>query len=116
MRNFINLKFSSNQQEDLNYILEDLVEDRKSDFYRLKRLMDTEALGKLQREAKVKYLEFLLEQLDKHRDAIYLKDLIRRLKLIEEYISDNEKEDGHYEVNYAGISVNYKEIFLRNKI
>ncbi len=111
LRNFINLKFSSNQQEDLNDILDDLVEDRKSDFYRLKRLMDTEALGKLQREAKVKYLEFLLEQLDKHRDAIYLKDLIRRLKLIEEYISDVEKEDGHYEVNYAGISVNYRKIF-----
>ena len=111
LRNFINLKFPSDRQEDLNYILDDLVEDRKSDFYRLKRLMDTEALGKLQREAKIKYLEFLLEHLDKSRDAIYLKDLIRRLKLIEEYISDIEKDDGHYQVNYAGISVNYKEIF-----
>ncbi|WP_374876637.1 hypothetical protein [Microseira sp. BLCC-F43] len=113
LRNFINLKFSSNQQEDFNDILDDLVKDLKSDFYIIKHLMDTEALGKLQREGRVKYLEFLLEQLDKSRDAIYLKDLIRRLKLIEEYISDVEKEDGHYEVNYAGISVNYKEIFSR---
>jgi hypothetical protein len=113
LRNFINLKFSSNQQEDFNDILDDLVKDLKSDFYIIKHLMDTEALGKLQREGRVKYLEFLVEQLDKSRDAIYLKDLIRRLKLIEEYISDVEKEDGHYEVNYAGISVNYKEIFSR---
>ncbi|GET39563.1 hypothetical protein [Microseira wollei] len=113
LRNFINLKFSSNQQEDLNDILDELVADRQSDFYILKRLMDTEALGKLQREAKIKYLEFLLEHLDKSRDAIYLKDLIRRLKLIEDYISDVEKEDGHYEVNYAGISVNYKDLFCR---
>lgn len=116
LKNFIELKFSSEQQEDLNYILDDLVEDlrsNKSDIYRLKRLMDTEALGKLQREAKIKYLEFLKEHLGNHKDIIYLEDLIRRLRLIEEYINDLEKEDGHYEVNYAGVTLNYREVFSR---
>ncbi|MBD1929833.1 hypothetical protein H6F74_26890 [Trichocoleus sp. FACHB-90] len=113
LKNFIDLHFSPNQQEDLNYILDDLVEEDKSDIYRLKRLMDTEALGKLQREAKIKYLEFLKEHLGERKDVIYLEDLIRRLRLIEEYINDLEKEDGHYEVNYAGINANYREIFSR---
>lgn len=118
LKKYIELKFSPNQQEDLNYILDDLVEDLRSnnnklDLYRLKRLMDTEALGKLQREAKIKYLEFLKEHLGERKDVIYLEDLIRRLRLIEEYINEVEKEDGHYEVNYAGINVNYREIFSR---
>ncbi|MEA5499226.1 hypothetical protein [Limnoraphis robusta] len=114
LKNFIGLSFSPDQQEDLNYILEYLVEDLKShtsDLYRLRRLMDTEALGKVQREAKIKYLEFLKEHLGNHKDIIYLEDFIRRLRLIEDYINDIDKVDGYYDVNYAGISLNYRTIF-----
>ena len=114
LKNFINLKFSLEQQEDLGYILDDLVEDSKSDksdLYRLRRLMDKEALGKIQREAKIKYLEFLKDHLGNHKDIIYLEDLLRRLRLIEEYINDIDKVDGHYDVNYAGITWNYRTIF-----
>jgi len=116
LQNFINIQLSADSEsecQDLIDILDDLVENPKSDFYHLERLMDTEALGKLQKEAKIKYLEFLKEKLGTHKDAIYLEDLIRRLKLIEQYISDIEKEDGYYEVNYAGVSVNYRELFAR---
>ncbi len=114
LKNLISLKFSSDEQEDLNYILDDLVEDlksNKSDLYYLRRLMDKEALGKVQREAKIKYLEFLKEHLGNHKDIIYLEDFIRRLRLIEDYINDLEKVDGYYDVNYAGISLNYRTIF-----
>jgi hypothetical protein len=114
LQNFINIQFNSeDEQEELSDIIDDLVGDPKSDFYRLKQLMDQEAIGKLQKEAKIKYLEFLKEKLGKHPNAIYLEDLIRRLKLIDQYINDIDKEDGHYEVNYAGISVNYRELFSR---
>ncbi len=116
LQNFINLEFAGEAESDrqeLNDILDDLAANPKSDYYYVKRLMDTEAIGKLQREAKIQYLEFLKENVDTNKDVIYLQDLIRRLRLIEDYISDPEKEDGHYEVNYAGRSVNYRELFSR---
>ena len=114
LANWIDMDFSEEEGEELHYLLEkDLVENSKSDFYSLARLMDTEALGKLQRSAKIKYLEYLLEHLGEHKDLIYLQDFIRRLKLLEEYINDVEQDDGHYEVNYAGIQLNYRDIFAR---
>ncbi|MBD2207763.1 hypothetical protein H6G33_36000 [Calothrix sp. FACHB-1219] len=116
LQNFINIEFASeidSNREELSDILDDLASNSKSDFYHIQKLMDTEALGKLQKEAKIKYLEFLKENCGKNQNAIYLEDLIRRLRLIEEYINDPQKEDGHYEVNYAGRSFNYREMFSR---
>ncbi|VXD15258.1 conserved hypothetical protein [Planktothrix serta PCC 8927] len=119
LKSFIELRFDSEEEkEDLGYILEDLCKDlekNKSDLYKLKCLMDTETIGKLQREAKIQYLEYLKEHLGQHRDLIYLEDLIRRLRLIEDYINDINQGDGYYQVNYAGVSVNYKEIFSRSE-
>ncbi|MEL7037728.1 MAG: hypothetical protein AAFO04_19195 [Cyanobacteria bacterium J06592_8] len=115
LNNFISQqKYNQIEQEDLNEILDDLVEklnSEKSDLYHLKRLMDREALGKVQREAKIQYLEFLKEHLGNHQHIIYLEDLIRRLRLLENYINDINKVDGDYEVNYAGITANYRTIF-----
>lgn len=119
LKNFIELNFHSEEQKEiLGYILEDRCEDlknNKDDLYRLKCLMDTEAIGKLQRQAKIVYLEYLEEHLGHHQNLIYLQDLIRRLRLIEDYINDISKEDGYYQVNYAGVSVNYKDIFSRSE-
>jgi len=119
LKNFIELNFHSEEQKEiLGYILEDRCEDlknNKDDLYRLKCLMDTEAIGKLQRQAKIVYLEYLEEHLGHHQNLIYLQDLIRRLRLIEDYINDMTREDGYYQVNYAGVSVNYKDIFSRSE-
>ncbi len=119
LANYINTNFASaseNDREDLEYILEDLQEENiQSDFYKLKQIVDSETLGRLKRQAQVNYLEFLLDNLNINSSpanaeaAIYLQDLIRRLKLIDEYIGDIEKGDGHYQVNYAGASVNYRD-------
>jgi hypothetical protein len=114
LKNFIELNFAPEQQEDLNDILEDLVEgleSKKLDIYELKRLITTESIGKIQKEAQIRYLEFLKEHLGNHPDIIYLEDLIRRLRLIEEYISNNEKGRGYYEVNYEGGTLDYQTIF-----
>ncbi len=113
LENYIKLRFPETEQDDLKEILADLFEYEQSDFDRLEKLMDTEALGRIQKEAKVIYLEYLKEQIGEHKDLIYLEDLIRRLRLIEDYINDEEKEDGHYNVNYEGISVNYRDLFSR---
>ena len=110
--------FSEEELEDLQESLEDLIEDRESDYYRILRLMDTEALGKLKREAQIKYLEYLLELLQDSREpdrrTIYLEDLIRRLRLLDEYLNNPEKDDGYYEVSYAGVTANFREIFAES--
>ncbi|GAA6622538.1 hypothetical protein [Scytonema sp. NUACC26] len=121
----IKVRFASaneEEREELDYLLDDLYKDKDNpqlDFYRLKRIIDTETLGKLKKKAQINYLEYLYENINtdssrSHAEAvIYLQDTIRRLRLIEEYINDSNKADGDYIVTYAGVSLNYKDIFSR---
>jgi len=115
--NYIQQEFSEETESDLEELsdtLEELIKNQKSDFYKLKRVMYTEAIGMLKREAKIRYLEFILENVNDSVDGkIYLQDLIRRLRLLEEYINDINRGYGHYQVNYAGKSVNYRDLFSR---
>ena len=115
LNHYIDIQFANSEddREEISDILNDSVEDKekKSDFYKLKRLMDTQALGKVQREARIRYLKFILENVRSDQDAIYLEVLIRRLRLIEEYFNNDQQPDGHYQVNYAGHSFNLKDIF-----
>jgi hypothetical protein len=123
LEKYIDVNFagaSEEQKEDLEYILEDLQKD-SSDFYTLKDIINKETLGKLKKQAQINYLEFLLENINVNASkgyaegAIYLEDLIRRLKLVENYINDSTRPDGDYLVNYAGTSVNYKDLFSRGE-
>ncbi|BAZ15332.1 hypothetical protein NIES4071_72040 [Calothrix sp. NIES-4071] len=112
---------TSAEREDLEYILEDLEKDPNSDFYRLQKIVDTETLGKLKKQAQVNYLEFLLENVSTNgsrneKAIVYLQDLIRRLKLIEAYIGDSGKPDGDYLVSYGGVSINYRDMFSRAEV
>ncbi|MBW4508553.1 MAG: hypothetical protein KME64_18880 [Scytonematopsis contorta HA4267-MV1] len=120
---YIEVKFGDEEEiEELEYVLEDLYKERnnrESDFYKLKRIVDTETLGKLKKQAQINYLEFLHENIKSDNNsnnvtaAIYLEDTIRRLKLVEEYINDVSKADGHYKVYYQGAELNYRDIFSR---
>ncbi|TAF06656.1 MAG: hypothetical protein EAZ77_11725 [Nostocales cyanobacterium] len=116
---YIDVNFAdinSQDREDLEDILENLAKNTNSDIYSLQNLVNQETLGKLKKLAKIKYLEFLLENIDENvQGRIYLEDLIRRLKLLEDYINDSNKADGDYQVNYGGISVNYQTIFSRSE-
>jgi len=121
LQNYINENAdTSSEKQDLNHRLDEMVENPDSDFHKLIRLVDKETLGKIQKEAKITYLEYLLEHIRASSTdtvgVIYLEDLIRRIRLIEEYINDPNKSDGDYEVNYAGIRVNYREIFARAEV
>ncbi|NEQ10797.1 MAG: hypothetical protein F6K37_34225 [Moorea sp. SIO4E2] len=120
--NYINAEFagvSESVREELYDIVEDLENNPQSDFYRLKHIADTETLGQLKKQAQIHYLEFLKGAINTRASggnaeaAIYLEDLIRRLKLINHYINDINKADGDYLVNYAGASVNYRDFFSR---
>ena len=114
LENYIKIQFPEEEQRDLVDILEDIENYQTSDLKKLEKLIEIEALGKLQREAKIIYLEYLKEQIGEDENLIYLEDLIRRLRLIEAYINDEEKEDGHYEVTYEEVTVKYRDLFSRS--
>lgn len=89
--------------------------NQKSQIEELIDLIKNETVARLTREAKIKYLEYICENIDskKHPDIIYLQDLIRRLRLLEEYLNDETKSESDYIVNYEGEKVNYREAFAR---
>lgn len=124
INNHLDVNFAdinSQDREELEDIIDSLEKNSNSDIDTLQNLVNQETLGKLKKLTKIKYLEFLLENIDDNasednrRGKIYLQDLIRRLYLLEEYINDSSKADGDYEVNYAGTSVNYQSIFSRSE-
>ncbi|MEG5062927.1 hypothetical protein QUB33_04785 [Microcoleus sp. B3-A4] len=111
---------NSDDRQELNHCLDEMVKNPDSDFHKLIRLVDKETLGQLNKEAKITYLEYLLEHIRASSadtvGIIYLQDLIRRIRLIEQFINDSSKADGEYEVNYAGFRFNYREIFARAEV
>lgn len=121
LENYINENAeNSDDRQELSHRLDEMVKNQNSDFHKLIRLVDKETLGKINKEAKITYLEYLLEHIRASSTdtvgIIYLEDLIRRIRLIEEYINDSSKADGDYEVNYAGFRFNYREIFARSEV
>ena len=117
IKNYIAAEVDS--EEDQNELYDTLeveqVGEDWSKFNDLQRIVDTETLGKLKKYAQIVYLEYLLYHLPTtdQLGRIYLQDLIRRLKLIEKYINDTDKTDADYEVSYAGVTINYRDVFSR---
>jgi len=117
LSNYIESKFAEDELEDLHETLRDSIENKKSDLYELRRIMDTESLGKLKREAKIRYLEFILANIDSNeKDRVYLQDLIRRLRLLEDYINDSDQDDEYYRISYEGTFVNLRDMFARAEV
>ncbi|MDH6105833.1 hypothetical protein NWP22_08135 [Anabaenopsis tanganyikae CS-531] len=123
INNFIDIQLepTSEEKDDLEYILDNLEKNDQSDIHRLENLVNQQTLGKLKKLAKIKYLEFLYENIDDNasennlQGKIYLQDLIRRLKLLDDYINNTNKADGEYIVNYQGVEVNYQNMFSRGE-
>ncbi|MDB9467064.1 hypothetical protein [Dolichospermum circinale] len=124
INNYLDVNFAdinSQDREELEDIIDNLANNPNSDIYSVQNLVNQETLGKLKKLTKIKYLEFLLENIDENasddnfKGKIYLQDLIRRLYLLEDYINDSNKADGEYEVNYAGTLVNYQSMFSRSE-
>ncbi|WP_445175031.1 hypothetical protein [Microcoleus sp.] len=121
LQNYINENAESeSDKQELRHRLDEMVQNENSDFHKLLKLVDKETLGKLNKEAKITYLEYLLENIrnssTENLESVYLEDLIRRIRLLEAYISDRTKDDGYYNVNYAGITVNYRDMFSRAEV
>ncbi|MBR8827012.1 MAG: hypothetical protein DSM107014_03740 [Gomphosphaeria aponina SAG 52.96 = DSM 107014] len=120
LENFIKEQ-DDNDREELEDILKEITKDTNdpnSDFYRVKRLVDTEVVGQLKREAKIIYLEYLNSNINaqKHPEVIYLQDLIRRLRLINDYLNHPENPDDHYVINYQGVEVDLRQLLSQSHI
>ena len=79
LTNYIQEELASENEEyreDLNDILKYQLQEKDTDRDRLVRLMNIEALGKLIREAKIRYLEFIQERCADRADIVYIQDLI----------------------------------------
>ncbi|MDT9296690.1 MAG: hypothetical protein P5700_16840 [Arthrospira platensis PCC 7345] len=121
LSNYIEEKLDQESSEDVQdtlEILDNLTNDKSSDFYKLQKVVDTESLGKLKKHAKICYLEYLATNLatNNHPDLVYLQDLIRRLKDMVAYIDDHDKQDGDYLVSYGGETINYRDWFSRSEV
>lgn len=114
IENYIETEANEEDQQEIFEQLQIEIEEDWSAFYDLQKIVDTETLGKLKKYAQIVYLEYLLTYLPVTDQVgrIYLQDLIRRLKLIEQYINSG-KSDADYEVNYAGYTINYRDAFSR---
>ncbi|MDJ0731378.1 MAG: hypothetical protein QNJ33_15450, partial [Crocosphaera sp.] len=114
LENYLEINFEEEKEDLVEDIIDPLFENQEkedNDIYKLKKLMKEEALGKIKKAASIKYLEFLCEKVKDNKDSVYLKDLIRRLKLIETYINDESKPDDHYTVYYEGVEFNFRQFF-----
>ena len=105
---------SPEDQQDIQDNLEELIKNKQSAFYDLTERVYTETVGKLKKEAKILYLEYLQENIDPQKpDLIYLTDLIRRLRLLDQYLNDPNEPDGKYDVSYENVHLNYREYCAR---
>ena len=110
-------------QEDLQELLEDQSHSERanrtspSDFYRLRDLLDTEAIGKLRREVGIRYLEFLYantNSTDEHRDL--LCTFAQKLRGVEQYLNDPDCEDHRYAIHYAGENFDLRDVLSQSDI
>jgi hypothetical protein len=101
--------------EELEGLLERMTRDANSDLAKLQKLVDRESIGKIKREAQIAYLEFLSSHYNKGKGADYLRDLARRLRLVEAFLDDPERNDGDYQVSYADVPVNLRDLLARSE-
>jgi hypothetical protein len=118
---FINSRLAvgaaEDEQDDLQDLLVALKKEKQSDLTRLRELVNGEGLGKLKKEARLRYLEFLLDNvpisISNVDGRVYLEDLLRRLRTLENYINREDLPDDYFEVSYSGQSVNLRNLFAR---
>ena len=120
---------SEKKVEVARELLKRRVGDGSSELSILKRVVRTESLGRIQKEAKIRYLEYLSksieqwlkntvqdeqkEDTEKKEGLVYLQNLVQRLRWLEAFINDETKVDAFYQVNYSGCVTNYRDLFAR---
>ncbi len=116
LRNHARLGFSDAQQADLAE-LEQMLDDPNTyarDVERLKALVSNELVGRLKREAMLRYLEFLGQGVsDATPGGQYLRSLLARLRGLEAYVANPARADGDFTIAFRHQQVNFRDLFSR---
>jgi len=121
----------SEEVEDMRSLLEESAKKPTSVLSVLREAVVKQSVARIHREAKVRYLRYLLEGMNEwkkvrstpsfpseektplpevEQGVLLLRNLIRRLQGLDAYIRQ-EKEKTYFQVRYQGTSVNYLDIF-----
>ncbi len=108
------------QIERTRVVLQQRLQDGNSEQGVLKRIVRKEAFGRLQKEAKVRYLEYLALAIAKKKAATdtglqLLHNLTNRLRMLEEFLRAG-KPDEFYQVSYLDHGANYLTLFSRAEV
>lgn len=111
---------TTTQIERIRAVLQNRLQDEQSEQGMLKRIIRKEAFGRLQKEAKVRYLEYLARALEKKKPASdpglqLLQNLKNRLRLLEAFLRE-DRPDEYYQVSYDGHGANYRTLFSRAEV
>lgn len=112
LRAYVDRQFPSlgkRDRDDMEDILAALLENPTSDVTKLKRIIRTETVGQLKKEARIRYLAYLETQMDvTGRPRRHVAEMVRRLKMVQDYVHDTGRNDDAYRVTYRGQEVNLK--------
>lgn len=112
---------STRDIERTRTILQQRLQDNSSEQGILLRILRKESFGRLQKEAKIRYLDYIAHSISKKKDArdakglLLLQNLSRRLRLLETFLHD-EKPDDYYQVSYRDYGANYRSLFSRAEV
>jgi hypothetical protein len=112
---------SDREIERIRTVLEQRLQDSGSEQGVLLRIIRKESFGRLQKEAKIRYLEYLARSLKEktpsggEKGLLLLQTLAQRLRMLEAFLRD-EKPDDYYQVSYLGYGANYRSLFSRSEV
>lgn len=93
-------------------VLAEQMRGQSSDLHRVSQAVMSLSLSVIKREVQMRYLEYLRDTLGTSGGAVFLADLVRRLRLLDSYMLDSERPDGDFMVSYAGSRpINYRDMF-----
>lgn len=104
---------------EIRDVLKRQAQDGRMPISILRKTLLKHSLARIQRDARVKYLKYLLRGIEawkaeskKNEGLSFLKTLIARLEMLEAYIRQ-KKADGYFEIHYGEHTFNFREIFTR---
>lgn len=101
-------------------ILQQRLQDESSELGTLKRILQRESFGRLQKEARILYLDYIARAILKKNNPAHstalslLQNLTRRLRMLEAFLRE-ERADDYYQVNYNDFGANYRSLFSRSE-
>ena len=118
-------EFTAPEIERIQKIITNRAQGGTGELSTLKRIVSRESLGRLQKEAKMLYLEYLISTIKHHQQRSksntasvntngyqVLTILTQRLRRLDDFINA-DKADEYYQINYAGYGVNLRDLFSR---